>query len=292
MNIPIGWSIALISTAIGFYFAVGDFGFLWVPAEFAIIGGAGFGALIAANKSRNLKNIIFAMKRVIVQKESSKEENSELLSLMFELLQQIKRNAIAIDGDIRDPYSSAIFKKYPRVLSRARLVVFLQDYFSMRIEGTITALQLDTVMSQEIDVLDKESREPAESLDILADSMPAFGIVAAIIGVIAALGSLGEAGVDAAAVGQAIGKALIGTLLGVFIAYAFLAPVARTLHQLADSELRPYKAIKEILIADLSKFSPMIAVEYGRKVLYSDQRPSMDELDENIRSTSGRRFRE
>jgi chemotaxis protein MotA len=290
MNIPIGWIIALVSTAIGFYAAVGDFGKLWVPAEFAIIGGAGLGALIAANKGRNLKNIFVAIGRVFGRKQTSKEENNELLSLMFELLLRIKRDGRkAIEADIE---SGAIFNNYPRVGKRVRLVEFLQDYFSMRIAGTITASQLDAVMSQEIDVLDRELREPAESLDILADSMPAFGIVAAIIGVIAALGSLSEAGTQAADVGSDVGKALIGTLLGVFIAYAFLAPVARTLHQLADSELRPFKAVKEILIADLSNFTPMIAVEYGRKVLYTDQRPSMRELDDQVRSSSGQRFRE
>jgi chemotaxis protein MotA len=288
MNIPIGWFIAVAASLIGFQLVVGDLSKLYQPKEFAIIFGAGLGALIAANKWRNLKNIGLAIGRVFVRPETSKEENLELLSLTFELLQRIKSEGpVQVGRALENPES--VFGRYPRVAKRQRLVEFVTDYFRMTVDGNMTLTQLDTVMSQEIDVLDRESREPAESLEILADSMPAFGIVAAITGVIAALSDLSQG--DPKAVGLAVGAALIGTLLGVFMAYAILAPVARTLYQLAESELRPYRAVKEILVASFSGFPPMVAVEYGRKVLYSDQRPSMDELDARVRSTSGQKLR-
>jgi chemotaxis protein MotA len=288
MNIPIGWLIAIGASVLGFHLVVGDISKLYQPKEFAIIFGGGLGALIAANKWRNLKNIGLAISRVFVRPETSKEENLELLSLTFELLQRIKTEGpVQVGRDLENPES--VFGKYPRVAKRQRLVEFVTDYFRMTVDGNMTLNQLDTVMSQEIDVLDRESREPAESLEILADSMPAFGIVAAITGVIAALSDLSQG--DPKAVGLAVGAALIGTLLGVFMAYAILAPVARTLYQLAESELRPYRAVKEILVASFSGFQPVVAVEYGRKVLYSDQRPSMDELDDRVRSTSGQRLR-
>jgi len=288
MNIPIGWLIAIGASVLGFHLVVGDISKLYQPKEFALIFGGGLGALIAATKWRNLKNIGLAISRVIVRTETSKEENLELLSLTFELLQRIKTEGpVQVGRDLENPES--VFGKYPRVAKRQRLVEFVTDYFRMTVDGNMTLNQLDTVMSQEIDVLDRESREPAESLEILADSMPAFGIVAAITGVIAALSDLSQG--DPKAVGLAVGAALIGTLLGVFMAYAILAPVARTLYQLAESELRPYRAVKEILVASFSGFQPVVAVEYGRKVLYSDQRPSMDELDDRVRSTSGQRLR-
>jgi chemotaxis protein MotA len=288
MNIPIGWLIAIGASLLGFHLVVGDISKLYQPKEFAIIFGGGLGALIAANKWRNLKNIGLAISRVFVRPETSKEENLELLSLTFELLQRIKTEGpVQVGRDLENPES--VFGKYPRVAKRQRLVEFVTDYFRMTVDGNMTLNQLDTVMSQEIDVLDRESREPAESLEILADSMPAFGIVAAITGVIAALSDLSQG--DPKAVGLAVGAALIGTLLGVFMAYAILAPVARTLYQLAESELRPFRAVKEILVASFSGFQPVVAVEYGRKVLYSDQRPSMDELDDRVRSTSGQRLR-
>jgi chemotaxis protein MotA len=288
MNIPIGWIIAIGASLLGFQLVVGDISKLYQPKEFAIIFGGGLGALIAANKWRNLKNIGLAISRVFVRPETSKEENLELLSLTFELLQRIKTEGpVQVGRALENP--ETVFGKYPRVAKRQRLVEFVTDYFRMTVDGNMTLTQLDTVMSQEIDVLDRESREPAESLEILADSMPAFGIVAAITGVVAALSNLSQG--DPKVVGLAVGAALIGTLLGVFMAYAILAPVARTLYQLAESELRPYRAVKEILVASFSGFQPMVAVEYGRKVLYSDQRPSMDELDDRVRSTSGQRLR-
>lgn len=288
MNIPIGWFIAIGASVLGFQLVVGDISKLYQPKEFAIIFGGGLGALIAANKWRNLKNIGLAISRVFVRPETSKEENLELLSLAFELLQRIKTEGpVQVGRDLENP--ETIFGKYPRVAKRQRLVEFVTDYLRMTVDGNMTLSQLETVMSQEIDVLDRESREPAESLEILADSMPAFGIVAAITGVIAALSDLSQG--DPKKVGLAVGAALIGTLLGVFMAYAILAPVSRTLYQLTESELRPYRALKEILVASFSGFQPMVAVEYGRKVLYSDQRPSMDELDDRVRSTSGQRLR-
>jgi len=288
MNIPIGWFIAIGASLLGFQLVVGDISKLYQPKEFAIIFGGGLGALIAANKWRNLKNIGLAISRVFVRPETSKEENLELLSLAFELLQRIKTEGpVQVGRDLENP--ETIFGKYPRVAKRQRLVEFVTDYLRMTVDGNMTLSQLETVMSQEIDVLDRESREPAESLEILADSMPAFGIVAAITGVIAALSDLSQG--DPKKVGLAVGAALIGTLLGVFMAYAILAPVSRTLYQLTESELRPYRALKEILVASFSGFQPMVAVEYGRKVLYSDQRPSMDELDDRVRSTSGQRLR-
>ena len=288
MNIPIGWIIAIGASLLGFQLVVGDISKLYQPKEFAIIFGGGLGALIAANKWRNLKNIGLAISRVFVRPETSKEENLELLSLTFELLQRIKTEGpVQVGRALENP--ETVFGKYPRVAKRQRLVEFVTDYFRMTVDGNMTLTQLDTVMSQEIDVLDRESREPAESLEILADSMPAFGIVAAITGVVAALSNLSQG--DPKVVGLTVGAALIGTLLGVFMAYAILAPVARTLYQLAESELRPYRAVKEILVASFSGFQPMVAVEYGRKVLYSDQRPSMDELDDRVRSTSGQRLR-
>ena len=291
MNIPVGWIIAVGSCLVGFLWLGGTSAQLWAPPEYLIIGGAALGALVAANKWRNLKNIILATGRVFVRSSTSKADNVQLLSLMFELLQKIKRDgALSIDSDIQNPFQSALFGKYPRVLKHRRLVEFITDYFRMMVDGTVTLSQLETVMAQEIDVMDMEAREPSQSLSGLADSLPAFGIVAAITGVIHTLSTLTE-GKTPAEIGLGIASALIGTLFGVFASYAVFGPVANTLRQLADSELRPFQAVKEILIANYSNFSPIVAVEYGRKVLFSDQRPSAAELEAGVMSASGQPMR-
>lgn len=291
MNIPIGWLIAFATAFGGFVWLGGELHQLWVPEEFVIIFGAALGALVASNKWRNLKNLIKAFGRIFVRAETNKAANLALLCLMFELLQRLKRDgALSIESDITAPKSSALFAKYPAVLKNSRLLEFITDYFRMMMDGSVTLSQLETVMAQEIEVLNQESLEPSDSMVTLADSMPAFGIVAAIVGVIHTLASI-KMGKSPGEIGESIAAALTGTLFGVFSAYAMFAPVARILEQNAATNLRPFEAVKEILIAYYSNFSAPVAVEYGRKVLYTDQRPSMSELEAGVMSTSGSSLR-
>jgi chemotaxis protein MotA len=196
---------------------------------------------------------------------------------------------LSIEADISDPKQSELFAKYPSVLKSARLIEFITDYFRMMMDGTVTLGQLESVMAQEIEVMNHEALEPAESIATLADSMPAFGIVAAIIGVVHALTSI-KTGIGPGEIGDLIASALIGTLLGVFTAYAMMLPISRSMEQLAAADVKPYEAVKEILIANYSNFSPMIAVEYGRKVMFTDQRPTMTELAEGVMATSGNKL--
>lgn len=289
MNIPIGWLIALASGILGFIWLGGRWEQLWVPEEFLVIFGAAIGTLIAANKWRNLRNLFFAFGRIFVRSANSRAANLALLCLMFELLQKIKREGpFSIEADVVNPEASAIFMRYPEVLLNHRLVEFITDYFRMMMDGLVTLQQLDSVMEQEIEVLNQEALEPSHSMMTLSDSLPAFGIVAAIIGVIHTLNSLGS-GNSPVQIGAYIASALVGTLLGVFSAYAIFSPIARTLEQIADAEVKPFVAVREILIANYSNFAPMTAVEYGRKVLYTDQRPSMMELQTGIQSMTANR---
>ena len=290
MNIGIGWIIALGSCIFGFIWLGGHYEQLWVPQEYLIIFGAAVGTLVASNKWRNLKSLMRAFFRIFLTSNSGKEANLGLLCLMFELLQRIKRDgALSIEADISDPKQSELFAKYPTVLKSPRLIEFITDYFRMMMDGTVTLGQLESVMAQEIEVMNQEALEPSESISTLADSMPAFGIVAAIIGVVHALTSI-KTGIGPGEIGDLISEALVGTLLGVFSAYAMMLPISRSMEQLASADVKPFEAVKEILIANYSNFSPMIAVEYGRKVMFTDQRPTMTELAEGVMATSGNKL--
>ena len=290
MNIGAGWIIAFGSCIYGFIWLGGHSDQLWVPQEYLIIFGAALGTLVASNKWRNLKSLFRAFFRIFLPSHSGKDANLGLLCLMFELLQRIKRDgALSIEADISDPKQSELFAKYPSVLKSPRLIEFITDYFRMMMDGTVTLGQLESVMAQEIEVMNHEALEPAESIATLADSMPAFGIVAAIIGVVHALTSI-KTGIGPGEIGDLIASALIGTLLGVFTAYAMMLPISRSMEQLAAADVKPYEAVKEILIANYSNFSPMIAVEYGRKVMFTDQRPTMTELAEGVMATSGNKL--
>ena len=290
MNIGAGWIIAFGCTVGGFLWLGGHIEQLWVPEEYLIIFGAGLGTLMASNKWRNLKSMFRAFIRIFLPSHGGRAANLGLLCLMFELLQRIKRDgALSIESDISDPHQSELFAKYPTVLKSPRLIEFITDYFTMMMDGTVTLGQLESVMAQEIEVMNQEALEPSESIATLADSMPAFGIVAAIIGVVHALTSI-KTGIGPDVIGDMISQALVGTLLGVFAAYAMMLPVSRSMEQLASADVKPYEAVKEILIANYSNFSPMIAVEYGRKVMFTDQRPTMKELSEGVMATSGNKL--
>lgn len=287
MTLPIGWIIAIGSAIGAFLWLGGHLGQLWVPQEYLVIFGCAFGAFIAANKWRNIKNTFVGLGRIFLRSKDSKAANLELLCLMFELLQKIKRDgALSIEKDVEDPRASALFNKYPRVLNKPRLVEFITDYFRMMMDGSVTLSQLESIMAQEIDVMHREWNEPVDSVATLADSLPAFGIVAAIIGVVHTLSTI-SAGKSPGEVGAGIAAALVGTLLGVFAAYALFLPISRVLGQIAEADIRPFEAVKEILVANYSNFSPSTAVEYGRKVLFVDQRPSMLELENGLQASTG-----
>ena len=290
MNIGAGWIVAISCIIGGFIWLGGHLEQLWVPQEYLIIFGAAVGTLLASNKWRNLRSLFRSFLRIFLPSHSGKSANLGLLCLMFELLQRIKRDgALSIESDISDPKQSELFAKYPTVLKSPRLIEFITDYFTMMMDGTVTLGQLESVMAQEIEVMNQEALEPSESITALADSMPAFGIVAAIIGVVHALTSI-KTGIGPGEIGDLIAQALIGTLLGVFAAYAMMIPISRSMEQLASADVKPFEAVKEILIANYSNFSPMIAVEYGRKVMYTDQRPTMKELSEGVMATSGNKL--
>ena len=290
MNIGAGWIVAFGCVIGGYIWVGGHIAQLWVPAEYLIIFGAAVGTLLASNKWRNLKSMFRAFIRIFLPSHGGRAANLGLLCLMFELLQRIKRDgALSIESDISDPKQSELFAKYPTVLKSPRLIEFITDYFTMMMDGTVTLGQLESVMAQEIEVMNHEALEPSESISTLAVGMPAFGIVAAIIGVIPALSSI-KTGIGPGEIGDMISEALVGTLLGVFAAYAMMLPVSRSMEQLAAADLKPYEAVKEILIANYSNFSPMIAVEYGRKVMFTDQRPTMKELSEGVMATSGNKL--
>ena len=287
MNIPVGWLIAFGSAIGGFVWLGGHPEQLFVPEEFVVIFGAALGTLIASNKIRYLRNIGSAFASIFSRKRhASSEANSELLGLMFQLLQHIRVNGVlSIEEDIEAPHNSPLFQRFPMVLQNSRLMEFLTDYLRMMLDGSLTAVQLEAVMTQEIEVLAQERQAPANSLLKLADSMPAFGIVAAIFGVIHTLGGISE-GRTPGQIGADIGSALVGTLFGVFSAYALFMPVAQILEQRAEEELKPFEALREVLLANLHGFSPLVAVEYGRKVFFSDQRPSMSELETSVRHSA------
>jgi len=205
---------------------------------------------------------------------------------LFEILQKIKRDGLmSLEGDIEEPESSPLFEKYPLIMNDHHLVDFITDYLRMMLGGSLDVIQIESLMEQELDVHHQETHIPVASVTNVGDGLPAFGIVAAVMGVVHTMGSIG---LPPAELGKLIGAALVGTFLGILLAYAIVSPVAKVLEQNAESDTRAYMAVKAVLIASLNNFPPAAAVEFGRKVLFSYQRPTFAELDEGTKAVKGK----
>ena len=252
---------------------------LWQPWEFVIIIGASFGAMVASNKGRVLKKIAGALKNIFASNSISLQTNQDLLCLMFEVVQRISRGGMrSVEEDIENPQASSMFMKYPTVVANARLTSFISEYVRMMLGGSMNLAQFESLMQQEIEVLEEELMVPSDAVHTVADGLPAFGIVAAIMGVVIALQSINQPDI-----GEKIASAMVGTFLGVLLSYSVVSPIAKVLEHDAEVELRPYYSVKAILLAYLNKFPPFAAVEFGRKVLFSDQRPSYEDLEKATR---------
>ena len=252
---------------------------LWQPWEYVIIIGASFGAMVASNKGRVLKKIGSALKKIFSPNTISLKTNQALLCLMFELVQKISRGGMrSVEEDIENPQASPLFMRYPTVLANERLTSYISEYVRMMLGGSMNLAQFENLMQQEIEVLEEELMVPSDAVHTVADGLPAFGIVAAIMGVVIALQSINQPDI-----GEKIAAAMVGTFLGVLLSYSMVSPIAKVMEHDAEVELRPFYAVKAILLAYLNKFPPFAAVEFGRKVLFSDQRPSYEDLEKETR---------
>lgn len=202
----------------------------------------------------------------------------ELLSLFFELTNKIRKDGpLAIEADIENYKESPLFSNYPMIQREEKIMEFLCDNLRLIITGRVNHMQLEVIMDTDIDTYEIEAEIPISAINKVADSLPAFGIVAAVMGVVHTMESIG---VPPALLGALIARALVGTFLGVLIGYGFIAPVAASLENRRQTVIKILQSIKVVLLASASNFAPSISVELARKVLYSDERPNSRELEE------------
>lgn len=189
---------------------------------------------------------------------------------------------MAIERDIDDPENSALFAEYPRLISDPMIMAFLTDYLRLMVSGNMDPFEIDALMEHEIETFQHEAEVPAHALHSVGDGLPAFGIVAAVMGVVHALGSADQ-GADE--MGILIANALIGTFLGILLAYGFVNPVAARIHHQVTEAVKMLQCIRVTLMASLNGYAPQLAVEFGRKALFTAERPTFDELEEHVRAS-------
>lgn len=281
MLVPLGFIIVIASVFGGYALAGGSLGPLFQPLEFVIIGGAGLGAFVAANNGKAIKATLKMAKRVKPSTKYTNETYLELLAVIYKLLNKMRRDGmLAVERDIENPTESAIFSEHPDVLEDEMMLNFISDYLRLMISGNMNPQELDELMLHEIETFEAEGEIPADALSKVGDAMPAFGIVAAVLGVVRALST---ADVPPDVMGNMIAHALVGTFLGILLGYGFINPLASRVERQVKEMVKTLQVIRVTLLASMHGYAPQLAVEFGRKALFSEERPSFNELEDYVR---------
>lgn len=286
MFVLIGWGLVLGSVFGGYALAGGHIAGLWQPLEVLMIAGAAGGAFVAANNMHAIKHTLSGMGACFKGSKFSKTYYMELLGLLFELLAKARKDGLmSLEGDVEEPEKSVIFGKYPNITADHHLLDFITDYLRMMVGGNLGAMEIENLMDNELEVHHHEALHPSHAVAKLADGTPAFGIVAAVMGVVHTMESLHLPPTE---LGILIGHALVGTFLGILISYGFLAPLVSVMETKAAEAGKSFQVVKVVLLASLNGFAPQTCVEFGRKVLFSTERPSFLEMEEDIKARKGK----
>lgn len=283
MNTIIGFIIVFASIIGGFIAEGGVLGALFQPYELLIIGGSAGGAFIVSNPFHIIKQVMGKLNVLIKGSKYKKQFYMDGLALLFELLNKARmQGLLSLEADIEDPHNSPIFAKYKNIAADHHIMDFISDYLRLMVSGTMNPIEIESLMDVELDTHHHETAIPSVALSKVADGLPAFGIVAAVLGIVITMGSLGG---DTASIGHHVAAALVGTLLGILMAYGIFAPMSLQLEHEAREEGQFFICIKTTILASLQGYAPQIAVEFGRKTIYSSERPGFTELETFVKNT-------
>lgn len=281
MLVIIGYVVVLASVFGGFALNGGHLAALFQPLELLMIGGAAAGAFVVGNNAKTVRATLKALPTLFQGSRYNRELYMELMSLLFDVLSKVRKEGLmSIESDIEAPEESPVFSKYPAVLADHHVIEFMTDYLRLMVSGNMDAFQIENLMDNEIETHHHEGMAPVSAIAKLGDAMPAFGIVAAVMGVVHTMESVG---IPPAELGILIAHALVGTFLGILLAYGFVGPLSSLLEQKLEESSKMLQCVKVTLLASLNGYAPALAVEFGRKVLYSTERPTFAELEDHIK---------
>jgi chemotaxis protein MotA len=281
MFVLIGYLLVVGSVLGGYALAGGHMGALFQPLELLIIAGGAIGAFVVSNSGKALRAVLRALPSLLKGSRYSKSRYMALMALLYDVLSKARKEGLmSIESDVENPAESPLFQNHPVVSGDHHLMEFVTDYLRMMASGNLNALEIENLMDNEIETHHHEAMAPSHAIQRMADGLPAFGIVAAVMGVVHTMGSVGK---PPSELGQMIAHALVGTFLGILLAYGFVSPLATLLEQKADEGTKELQCVKVTLLASMQGYAPSIAVEFGRKVLYSTERPSFVELEAHVK---------
>lgn len=285
MKLILGAIVVMASVLGGFMAHGGQLLAIWQPFEIVIICGAALGAFIIANPMKVVMGALKSVPALLGGPVYKKQDYMDLLGLMYDLFSKARKEGLmGIEGDIEEPEESAVFQKYPRILKNHHAVEFVSDYMRLVVSGSMNSFELDNLMDVELETHHHEVAEPGHAVQRVANALPAFGIVAAVLGIVNTMESIGG---PIEQIGGKVAAALVGTFLGILLAYGFVGPMSTALERRAEEETRFLTCLKACILANVQGYSPQVAVEFGRKTMAPALRPSFQELEEHLKGQRG-----
>ncbi len=283
MKFIVGLIITIGCVFGGYVLSHGHLEALVQPFELLIIGGGAVGSFIIANPKTVIMDVVKGIGGLFKPTLYNKAMYMDLLTLMFRLFSKARKDGLmALETDIDEPAESEIFQAFPKIIKNHHASEFISDYLRLMVGGNMNAFELENLMDVELDTHHHESNEASTALQAMADALPGFGIVAAVMGVVITMGYISE---PPEVLGGHIAAALVGTFLGILLAYGFAGPMAKAIEYKAVDEAKFLECSKVCIMATLNGYTPQIAVEFGRKAIYGYLRPSFFELEEHIKAS-------
>lgn len=283
MFVIIGYVVVLGAVFGGYALAGGKFGVIIkaAPIELFIICGSAAGAFFVGNSTKSIKATVKAVPTLFKGSKYTKARYMEMMALLYEILSKARKEGLmSIERDVESPHDSPIFSKYAVIGHDHHLVEFITDYLRMMVSGNLNPHEIENLMDGEIETHHQEMHAPINAITKVGDGLPAFGIVAAVLGVVKTMASVGAA---PSVLGQMIAGALVGTFLGILMAYGFVSPLSQLLEQKGEEAAKELACVKITLLASMQGYAPAIAVEFGRKMLFSTERPGFSELEQHVK---------
>ena len=278
----IGSIIVLASVAIGFLMAGGNLLLLWHPSEIVVIIGAALGAFITSHPLKVVKASFNNAIGLFKPPAYTRDAYVDLLKLVFDLLVKARKEGLlAIESDIENPAKSELFSRYPSIVADHHMLEFITDCLRLMVGGNLDPNELESLLDYELETHHKETLEPAHAVQKVSDALPGFGIVAAVLGIINTMSAI--EGSSNAEIGMKVGAALTGTFLGILVAYGFVGPIAAAMEGRAHEEGKAFEVVKMALVASVRGYPPQVAVEFARKLLFADVRPTFVDLEAHLK---------
>ncbi|WP_306396181.1 flagellar motor stator protein MotA [Telluria beijingensis] len=282
----LGIAIVLGAVFGGFTMMGGTFSAIFHPVEILIIGGAALGALVLGNPRHVLAEMGHQLKKVAARKKHDSEFQRQLLLLMYELLQTAAGGLKALDAHVEAPAESPLFQRYPLILDEPKLLAFIVDNFRLMAMGKINAHELEGVLEQELEAIHEELTQPSKSLQKIAEAMPGFGILAAVLGIVMAMFSV-SGGADSGEIAEKVGAAMVGTFIGIFFCYGVLEPLANLMKQTVNSDASTMETVKVVLCTHVAGKPALLAIDAGRRLIQLNTKPSFAQLEQWINAMGG-----